>query len=67
MDFLSNQKVLHRKFAIMIILRCREIFEKDQSLVRIEVPYTEEITVCGDVHGQFYDLLNIFKINGNPA
>ncbi|TNV73192.1 hypothetical protein FGO68_gene6014 [Halteria grandinella] len=67
MSFLSSQKVLHRKFAIMVILRCREIFEKDQSLVRIEVPYTEEITVCGDVHGQFYDLLNIFKINGNPA
>jgi serine/threonine-protein phosphatase 5 len=23
--------------------------------------------VCGDVHGQYYDLLNIWKINGNPA
>ena len=27
----------------------------------------EEITVCGDVHGQYYDLLNIFTINGNPS
>ena len=23
--------------------------------------------MCGDTHGQFYDLLNIFKINGNPS
>ena len=29
MEYLQGQKVLHRKFAIMIILRCREIFEKD--------------------------------------
>jgi len=51
----------------MIILRCRELFEKSDSLVSIDVPETGEITVCGDIHGQFYDLLNIFSINGNPS
>ena len=25
------------------------------------------MTVCGDVHGQFYDLLNIWELNGLPS
>uniref|UniRef100_A0A8C9I0A6 Serine/threonine-protein phosphatase T n=1 Tax=Piliocolobus tephrosceles TaxID=591936 RepID=A0A8C9I0A6_9PRIM len=27
----------------------------------------ETLTVCGDLHGQFYDLLNIMKINNYPS
>ena len=39
------------------------------SLMEIELPPGEggHITVCGDVHGQFYDLLNVFELNGTPS
>ena len=38
MGRLSKGEKLHKKYAYMIILRCREIFEKDKSMVHISVP-----------------------------
>jgi hypothetical protein len=35
----------------MIINKATEIFEKEESLTRVEIDDLEEITVCGDVHG----------------
>lgn len=42
-------------------------FRKQPSLIDTFVPETSKFTICGDIHGQFYDLMNIFKINGLPS
>ena len=73
MDYMRGQKKLHRKYLIILLQKVRDILFKLPSLVEVEIPEylylfsSREITVCGDTHGQFYDLLNIFKINGNPS
>lgn len=43
------------------------MFRNAPTLVDVVVEPSAHITVCGDVHGQFYDLLNIFEMNGLPA
>ena len=37
------------------------------SLIDINIPDNSKFTICGDIHGQFYDLMNIFKINDLPS
>ena len=44
----------------VFIKNCR----KDPLLVDVELPEDSIINVCGDVHGQFYDLIKILKLRG---
>ncbi|CAF4415403.1 unnamed protein product [Rotaria socialis] len=52
---------------IKIILQILSMLTSLPTLVEITVPDKHKFTICGDVHGQFYDLLNIFKLNGLPS
>ncbi|KAK9004290.1 hypothetical protein V6N11_002093 [Hibiscus sabdariffa] len=67
MDDFKNQKCLHKRYAFQIVLQMREMLQVQPSLVDINIPNGSHFTVCGDVHGQFYDLLNIFELNGLPS
>lgn len=44
-----------------VLEKAKEILALEENVVKVQAP----VTVCGDVHGQFYDLLELFKIGGN--
>ncbi|KAJ4836831.1 Serine/threonine-protein phosphatase 5 [Turnera subulata] len=67
LDDFKSQKCLHKRYAYQIVLQTRELLRALPSLVDINVPEGKHFTVCGDVHGQFYDLVNIFELNGLPS
>ncbi|XP_063456493.1 serine/threonine-protein phosphatase 5 isoform X1 [Pan paniscus] len=67
MQWYKDQKKLHRKCAYQILVQVKEVLSKLSTLVETTLKETEKITVCGDTHGQFYDLLNIFELNGLPS
>lgn len=65
--FMKEGGKLHRRFACDLLIRAVKVLKEEANIVDIKIPEGREVTVCGDTHGQFYDLLHIFDINGTPS
>ncbi len=47
-------------FVYLFSLQAKEILTKESNVQEVRCP----VTVCGDVHGQFHDLMELFRIGG---
>lgn len=53
---------LSKPDAARLVSTATQVFKKEPNLLDVPQP----VTVCGDVHGQFYDLMKLFEVGGDP-
>jgi serine/threonine-protein phosphatase 2B catalytic subunit len=61
-DHLAREGKLDKSDLLDLINIFINVVKEEPNIVKIQDP----VTVVGDIHGQFYDLLKILEVGGNP-
>jgi hypothetical protein len=57
---LYNKELLAESVIEAVCAKTKELLMRESNVVHVRAP----ITVVGDIHGQFFDLIEIFRIGG---
>lgn len=60
---IKEGKHLDEKCCVMLLEKISEVLYEEPTLIKLNPP----ITVCGDIHGQLFDLFELFNISGDPS
>lgn len=60
LEQLKEGNILNEKDLRLLCEKVKEIVVEESSCQLVRAP----VTICGDIHGQFYDLLELFNRGG---
>jgi len=60
-ELLRNCEIITEDEVKLLCDKAREILLEESNVQRVDAP----VTICGDIHGQFYDLKELFKVGGD--
>ncbi|CAK83580.1 unnamed protein product (macronuclear) [Paramecium tetraurelia] len=61
LDHLSKEGRIAKEDLFKLVQECNKIFKNEGNLIYLHDP----LTVVGDIHGQYYDLVKMFDVGGN--
>ncbi|GAB5359998.1 hypothetical protein AAMO2058_000589500 [Amorphochlora amoebiformis] len=67
MDRFRAHRILGPEVVRRILSDAAEVLKKEPNINRVSIPRGKSMVVVGDLHGQLYDLLHIFKLKGVPS
>ena len=59
-QLLMNREKLPEEEVKALCEKAKEILSAEENVQQVRCP----VTICGDIHGQFYDLIELFRIGG---
>lgn len=62
-EYFRQEKLLSMDEAMDLIDKAKTIMTKEQNILYLDAP----INAVGDIHGQYYDLLNLLEEGGKPS
>ena len=62
-EHFASEGSLTKSSAIYLISQAKFLFNAEKNLLELSDP----ITIVGDIHGQYYDLLKILELSGDPT
>lgn len=55
-------QLLNEAEVLQLCEKSKELYKSESNVQPVRAP----VTICGDIHGQFHDLMELFKISGQP-